>query len=472
MKYLLPRLAVITIPALMFAPAEAGELRSTAADQTAVAVTIYNDDLALVRDAREVRIDAGAQALAWREVSARMRPETALLHGEGLRLLEQNLDFDLLTPNKLLEKYVGRRVWVIRAHPTTGAETREEATVLSAQGGAVLKYADRIETGVSGRLAYPDVPDTLRDAPTLVMNLDNAKAGTRPLALSYLTGGLSWRADYVAELDASDGRMDLSGWVTLTNQSGASYPNAKLQLVAGDVHRVREAMPKMALMARGMVAEATADMAQESLFEYHLYTLNRPTTLRDNQTKQVALLSADDVPVTKTFELMGADYYYSGQVGDLGQKLKVGTFVEFLNKGGALGIPLPKGVVRVYKKDSAGRAQFVGEDSIDHTPKHETVRLKLGDAFDITAAKKQTDFVKLSGSGRYNYQFETAYELVLRNAKSEAVTVKVREPMPGDWQVMSASQPHRKASAHEAQWDVTVPPEGEAKLVWRVRVRY
>jgi hypothetical protein len=456
----------------LLSPASAGELRSTAADQTGVAVTIYNDDLALVKDERKLALDAGPQSLAWREVSARMRPETALLHGEGLRLLEQNFDFDLLTPNKLLEKYVGRTVQVIRTHPTSGAESREEARVLSAQGGAVLKYADRIETGVSGRLAYPDVPDTLRDAPTLVMSLDNARAGARTLELSYLTGGLSWHADYVAELSPDDGRMDLSGWVTLTNQSGASYSNAKLQLVAGDVHRVREAMPRMQTMARTMIAEAAPDMAQESLFEYHLYTLNRPTTLRDNQTKQVALLSAGDVPVAKTFELMGADYYYSGQSGDLGRKLKVGTYVEFLNKGGGLGIPLPKGVVRVYKKDSAGRAQFVGEDDIDHTPKNETVRLKLGDAFDITADKKQTDFQKLSGSSRYNYQFESAYEIVLKNAKSEPVTVKVREPMPGDWQIVSSSQPHRKASAHEAQWDVTVPAEGETTLTWRVRVRY
>jgi hypothetical protein len=457
---------------MLFPTAHAGELRSTATDQTTVAVTIYNDDLALVKDERKLALDAGAQALAWREVSARMRPETALLHGEGLKLLEQNFDFDLLTPNKLLEKYVGRTVQVIRTHPTTGVESREEARVLSAQGGAVLKYADRIETGVSGRLAYPDVPDTLRDAPTLVMHLENAKSGEKALELSYLTGGLSWRADYVAELSPDDDRMDLSGWVTLTNQSGASYANAKLQLVAGDVHRVREAMPKMQTMARAMAAEAAPDMAQESLFEYHLYTLNRPTTLRDNQTKQVALLSASDVPVAKTFELMGADYYYSGQAGDLGQKLKVGTYVEFLNKGGSLGVPLPKGTVRVYKQDSAGRAQFVGEDSIDHTPKNETVRLKLGDAFDITADKKQTDFAKLSGSSRYNYQFESAYEVVIKNAKSEPVTVKVREPMPGDWQVLSSSQPHRKANAHEAQWDVTVPAEGEAKLAWRVRVKY
>jgi hypothetical protein len=453
------------------------EIVSTAADQQNVAVTIYNDNLALVKDARRVRLARDLNQLAWREVSAQMRPETALLRNlsnpDGFRLQEQNFDFDLLTPEKLLEKYVGREVVVIRSHPTTGAETRETATVLSTNNGVVLKFGDRIETGVPGRLAYPGVPDTLRDTPTLVISLVNPTAGTQNLELSYLTGGLSWRADYVAELNDNDDQIDLNGWVTLTNQSGAAYPDAKLQLVAGDLNRVREPAPAprptMAMVAK--MADA-AEMQQESLFEYHLYTLQRPTTLRENQTKQVALMSASQVPVKKEYLLTGSNYYYSGQYGDLGQKMKVGVFVEFDNKGEGLGIPLPRGVIRMYKKDSQGNAQFVGEDRIDHTPKNETVRLKLGDAFDVTADRKQTDFQKLAGTGRYNYVFESAYEIVLKNAKQEPVTVTVREPMPGDWTMVSASQPHTKAASGTAEWQVNIPAEGRTTLSYRVRVRY
>jgi len=453
------------------------EIVSTAADQQSVAVTIYNDNLALVKDARQVRLGRDLNRLAWREVSAQMRPETALLRNlsspAGFRLQEQNFDFDLLTPAKLLEKYVGREVIVIRSHSTTGAETRETATVLSTNNGVVLKFADRIETGVPGRLAFSGVPDTLRDTPTLVISLINPAAGMQNLELSYLTGGLSWRADYVAELNADDNQLDLNGWVTLTNQSGAAYPNARLQLVAGDLNRVRDAQPMpRAMMAMAAKVADAAEMQQESLFEYHLYTLQRPTTLAENQTKQVALMSATRVPVQKEFLLAGADYYYSGQYGELGQKMKVGVFVEFNNKGEGLGIPLPKGVIRMYKKDSQGNAQFVGEDRIDHTPKNETIRLKLGEAFDVTADKKQTDFQKLAGTGRYNYVFESAYEVVLKNAKQEAVTVTVREPMPGDWTMVSASQPHTKAASGTAEWQVKVPAEGKTTLTYRVRVRY
>jgi len=454
------------------------EIVSTASDQSGVAVTIYNDNLALVKDTRRVRLGRDFNQLAWREVSAQMRPETAQLRNlsnpTGFRIQEQNFDFDLLTPQKLLEKYVGREVSVIRMHAGTDVETRETATVLSTNNGVVLKFADgRIETGVPGRLAFPGVPDTLRDTPTLVISLLNPSAGLQNLELSYLASGLAWRADYVAELNADDDRLDLNGWVTLTNQSGAAYSNAKLQLVAGDLNRVREAQPmSRATMAMAAKVADAADMQQESLFEYHLYTLQRPTTLAENQTKQVALMAASRVPVRKEFLLEGANYYYSGQVGEIGQKIKVGVFVEFDNKGEGLGVPLPKGVIRGYKRDGQGNAQFVGEDRIDHTPKNETVRLKLGEAFDITADRKQTAFQKLAGSGRFNYVFESAYEVVLKNAKPEAVTVTVREPMPGDWTMVSESQPHTKAASGTAEWKVKVPAEGKTTLTYRVRVRY
>lgn len=462
------------------AHAQSEEQRSTLADQQEVAVTIYNENLALVKDQRKLVLKPGASALAFRDVSARMRPETALLRSTSapgsLSVLEQNFDFDLLTPQKLLEKYVGRSVTIIRTNPATGVETTEQAEVLSAASGVVLKMGPRIETGIPGRIVYGDVPPNLRDRPTLVMALDNGGTTQQTVELSYLTGGLAWKADYVVELNAAEDQLDISGWVTLTNTSGASYRKARLQLVAGDVNQVTpllqgRAMP-MAAPAPAM-AKARNDMAEESLFEYHLYTLNRPTTIAENQTKQVALLSASGVPARKELLLKGNDYYYQSSYGELGQKMKVAVFVEFDNKESAqLGMPLPKGIIRVYKKDRSGNAQFIGEDRVDHTPKNEKVRLKLGDAFDVTADKKQTDFKKLGGTGKYNYVFESAYEVLLKNAKKEAVTVTVQEPMPGDWQVLSESHPHTKGANNTAVWKVSVPAEGSTKLVYRSLVRY
>jgi hypothetical protein len=454
------------------------ERRSTLDDQQAVAVTIYNEELALVKDTRKVTLDGGANRLALRDVSGRMRPETALLRSlsnpGSFDLLEQNFDFDLLTPAKLLEKYVGRSVRVVKTHPTTGVESVETAEVLAVGNGVVLKIGDRVETGVPGRIVFDGVPANLRDRPTLVTQLQSTRPGPQTLELSYLSGGLSWQADYVAELSADDQALDLNGWVTLTNRSGTAYANAKLQLVAGDVNRVRDQMRRnVAEMRAEAPAVAKSAMTQEALFEYHLYTLGRPTTLADNQTKQVALLGATAVPVRKELLFSGSDYYYRASVGDIGQKMKIAVYVEFANRDSSrLGQPLPKGVVRVYKRDSAGNAQFVGEDRIDHTPKNERVRLHLGDAFDVTADKKQTDFRRREPTNKASYVFESAYEIVLRNAKSDAMSVTVREPVPGDWTMIEESQPHAKVAAGTAQWQVNVPARGTTTLKYRVLVRY
>ena len=455
------------------------EIRSTLNDQQSVAVTIYNSDLALVKDTRKVKIKTGLNALALRDVSAQIRPETALLRSlsapGSLVLLEQNFDFDLLTPQKMLEKYVGKTVWIVKTNPTTGVETTEQATVLSANNGVVLKVGNRIETGLPGRIVYDDVPANLRDRPTLVTQINNKGATDQTVELSYLSGGLGWKADYVAELNDKEDKLDLSGWVTLTNTSGASYKNAKLQLVAGDVNRVQQQMHPMAKAMRGevMMADAAAPVAEESLLEYHLYTLDRPTTIAENQTKQVALLSASGIPARKELVLKGADYYYTGQYGEIGTKMKVGVFVEFDNKESSkLGLPLPKGILRVYKKDSAGNAQFVGEDNIDHTPKNETVRLKLGEAFDVTADKKQTDFKTLPRPSKGNSAFESAFELTLKNAKKQKVTVTVQEPIGGDWKILSESHPHTKANSHLVVWKIDVPAEGSVTLTYRAQVKY
>ncbi len=476
------KLAAAVAAALSISPAAHAavqETPSTLSDQQSVAVTIYNENLALVKDVRRVTLAPGQNRLALREVSGRMRPETAQLrsisHPGALTLIEQNFDFDLLSPAKLLEKYVGRSVRVVRTHPTTGTESVESAIVLAANSGVVLRIGDRIETGMPGRIVYDGVPPNLRDRPTLVSELASSRGGAQTLELSYLSGGLAWKADYVAELDAADKALDLNGWVTLTNTSGTAYPNAKLQLVAGDVNRVRDEL-RMAAKGAGTMARAEAPasaMSQEALFEYHLYTLARPTTIADKQAKQVALLAAGAVPVTKELVLQGSDYYYRSSIGGIGQKMKVGVYVQFENRETSrLGMPMPKGVVRVYKKDSAGNAQFVGEDRIDHTPKNESVRLKLGEAFDLTADKKQTDFKRREPTNRASYVFESAYEIVLKNAKKERTTVVVREPVPGDWTMLEESQRHAKVASGTAEWRVAVPAEGSATLRYRVLVRY
>lgn len=451
------------------------EIRIDDTAQKAIAVTIYNADLALVKDLRGITLEQGENRLAWRNVSVQIRPETALLTETTgslpVAVIEQNFDFDLLTPQSLLKKYVGRAVKVIRTNDA-GERMVEEATVLAANDGAVLRYPDRIETAVIGHLAYPDVPSNLRDQPTLVLHLQAPAAGKGAFELSYLTGGLSWKADYVGDLGSDGAAMDLNGWVTLTNASGIAYRQALVQLVAGEVHQVAEVMPAP-LVARAMAMSQEAAMPQEeSLDQYHLYTLPRQTDIGNNQTKQVALLSAPRVPVTRELVVRGQSYTYRAQSTDGWTKLPVASMLSFINKGGTLGVPLPKGVVRVYSKDSRGNAQFVGEDAIDHTPKGETVNLKLGESFDVTARRKQTTFKKLSGTSAFNYAFEAGFEMELKNARPEPVTVKVLDELPGDWTILRTSQPHTRESASLASWQVQVPAEGSVNLTWLAQVRF
>lgn len=440
-------------------------------DQTGVAITIYNQDLALVRDQRKIPLTAGLNDLAFADVSALMRPETALLRVDGAKVTvrEQNFNFDLLTPEKLLEKSVGRKVRVITTNSATGAETTEDAIVLSVSGGVVLKIGDRIETASPGRIVFDEVPPNLRARPTLVIDADSDKAGTATAQLSYLTGGLNWAADYVASLSPDEKSLDIDGWVTLTNQSGTTYRDAKLQLVAGDVHRVQEAMMKtMDMVAAAPAPAAEQAMTEEALFEYHLYTLGRPTTIAENQTKQVALLSAVSVPVDKEFRF--TNLTARGYTYDMGEQERVNAtvYVSFVNDDAShMGMPLPKGTIRVYKADNDGQVQFVGEDAIDHTPKNEDVRLTLGQAFDVTARARQTKYEKISDS-----VYESAYEIELKNAKKEPVTVVLVEDVPGTWKILSESAKHEEVNSNRLRWEVTVPAEGSAKFSYAVRVRY
>lgn len=442
--------------------------------QKHIALTIYNGDLAMVRDMREVELPKGEISLAYSGISARIKPETALFTSNGLRILEQNFEFDLLTPDSLLRKFTGHKVEVIKKHPTTGEESSVPAIVLSANHGVVLKMGHRIETGIPGRLAFPDVPENLRVRPTLCLLAQSKNAGKRNVELTYLTTGLSWHADYVAELNNAENSMDISGWVTLVNKSGTSYKNAQLQLVAGNVHQIFPPSQSRNAYKTAMVSAAHQDsMAEESLLDYHLYGLSRNTNIHDSQSKQVSLFKAKAVTCEKVYIVTGEASMFTRNNGHIARKLKVGVFLCTSNtKENNLGIPIPAGIVRAYKKDSSDALQFVGEDRINHTPEKEYIRLRLGDAFDVIAWKKQLDFRKVSGFSGYNYIYEAGFEITLKNALDREVTVQVRESIPGDWTITSESHTHTKKSAHIACWDVKVPAKGNSILRYRTNIKF
>ena len=448
------------------------EKSSTLADQRQINVTIYNSNLALIHDRRHIALERGENRIAWRDVSANLDATSSLLEDinepNAVSLLEQNFNFDLLTPTALLAKAVGSTVVVVHDKPKAGQPAEERAKLLSINDGLVLQYADRIETGLTdSRIVYTSLPPNLRDRPTLVLDVESKYGGSRDLDLSYLTRGLGWHAEYVGRVSINDDQLDLSGLVTLTNVSGATYRDAHLQLVAGAVNAPAPTAGQ--LVTIGRVTTRGEPIVQENYFEYHLYTLSRLTTISQNQTKQVGFLSAHAVPIRKTLELRGGGNYYRTETPDLGARLAVATYVSFDNKGGDLGIPLPGGLVRLYKSDSGGTSQFLGADRIGHTPRNETVRLHVGDSFDVTARKRQTMFHIVSERPPV---YETAYEIVLANAKDEPVDVLVVEPIPGDWTMLSQSQTYQKSSSSTATWLVHVPANDRATLTYSVRTKF
>jgi len=455
--------------------AKASALSSNLSDQTGMAVTIYNVNLALVKDQRQARLPLGRSELRFMDVASQVIPTsvhiTSLVSSDSLQVIEQNYEYDLLNPQKLLDKYVGRELKLYSKNPYTEREEVLQATLLSNNGGPIFRIGDEITFGHPGRVIFPGVPENLISKPTLVWLLENTLEKPQVIETSYLTNGVNWRADYVVTLNAKDDMTDLSGWVTIDNKSGTTYTDAKLKLVAGDVNRVKEDLgyrDKTLRYAKAEAAPAAQQFREEEFFEYHIYTLQRSATLRDNQTKQISLITADRIPVRKELLYKGQNYYYYNRFADQIANQKVGVFIEIQNKKeNRLGIPLPKGTVRVYKHDNEGSLQFVGEDTIDHTPKDEKVRVKLGNAFDVVGTTKQTDWKKIASD-----TYESAFEISLRNHKKEDIVVKVVEPVPGDWTMISSSHPYKKAEAFAAEFSVPVQKDGETKLTYRVRMRY
>jgi hypothetical protein len=471
MRTVRKRLIALTLAGALGLPNAAGAapVSITAADQRDVMITVYNGNLGLVKEIREVRLGEGVIEARYADVAAQIDPTSVHLRSisdpAGLRILEQNYEYDLLTSEKLMEKYVGRTVRLYQ-----GNGTYQEAVLLSTRG-PVYDINGQIHMGHFGNVVLPALPENLVSKPTLAWLLRSARSSTQRVEASYLTAGISWKSDYVMLINAADTRSDLTGWVTITNQSGATYRDAALKLVAGDVNRAEsrdDSRRMMEVAAKAAPAMGDRDFRSEGFFEYHLYTLDGRTTIKDSQTKQLALLSATDVPVEKRFIYYGAAGYHRTQYGVPMSNQKVGVYLDLRNtQANRLGMPLPKGRVRVYKADASGSQQLVGEDWIDHTPRDERVRIKMGEAFDVVGERVQKDWKKI-GSGLY----EVEWEITLRNHKKEAVTVEVNEPMPGDWEMLRASHPHDKPQASIARFSLAVPAEGATTLAYRVRVRF
>jgi hypothetical protein len=448
---------------------------TTLADQADLSLTVYNSNIALVRDVRELQLARGTSDLRFMDIAATVNPATvhfrSLSEPSRVRVLEQNYEYDLLEPEKLLRKYVGRDVTLVRTHRDQSGEEEVKAHLLSYNGSPVWRIGGEIVTGMQAdHIRFPELPGNLYSRPTLIWTVDNTGGARHRVEASYLASKLSWNADYVLTVARDDKSADIDGWVTVTNGSGTSFNNAKLQLVAGDLNRVRQSGGRFEVDAlRKDAAPAAAAMAQEAFSDYHLYTLARKTTINNSETKQVSMLGATAFPVQKRYVVEGQNFYYhNAQHPGAPIKDVVQVFYQFKNEEKAgLGMPMPAGNIRVYQSDSSGGVQFVGEDRIDHTPKDEGINLKIGNAFDVVCERKQTDFQKIA-SGTY----EVEYEITLRNHKAAAVAVEVNEPIGGTWRMLQSSHEWTKTSAWAAQFNVPVAADAAVTLKYRVRVTY
>ncbi|MGD8326956.1 MAG: DUF4139 domain-containing protein [Sphingomonadales bacterium] len=437
-----------------------------------LSLTIYNGGIAMVRDSREISIPKGRVRLEIQDVAARIQPQTTIFNASGVTLLEQNFDYDLLSPQKLLEKAVGRTLKLVRTNPATGEAFEEKAELLSTNGGAILKIGDSIEIlredNLPARLVFSEVPPNLRARPTLSMLVQSQRSRKQDVDLTYLTNGMSWAADYVANYDEDKGRLSLAGWITLTNNSGTSFENAVTQVVAGDVNVGRDEIIVTGTRRADVefAAQEAAVATEEALFDYHLYTLPYPTTVANNQSKQVSFINADAVKAGRHYRF-DAYGFNTREEPDNAQ-----VYIRFKNdKSSGLGAPLPKGVMRVYGQDKDERPQFLGADSIRHTAEGALVDLNVGRAFDVTVQATQVSYETLARSQRsQSYQVVQSYKL--KNAREEAVTVEIHQNnLYGEWQVLEENAPHEKSDARTATWKVSVPAKGESELRFKIFVK-
>lgn len=459
-------------------PSLLGQTQVTRAQGEGIELTVYNQNLALVIDRRPLDLVAGLNEVQFTDVASQIDPTSvhfcSLTDPDGTVVLEQNYEYDLVSTARLLAKYVDQEITIV-----TEDGTAYTGTLLSGAGDVILQAADGQVTVVKLErvqdFSFPALPEGLITRPTLVWLLEAEEPGTHDTEVAYLTEGLNWRADYIVVLSEDDASLDLTGWVTMDNRSGATYKEAKLKLVAGDIHRVDE----VGRVAEKGVYEAMPTPApaveERAFFEYHLYEVQRPVTVKDNQTKQVEFASATDVPAEKFFVYDGSPTRFYGYVvddpgyGSVTDK-KVAVVLKLVNgEEEGLGIALPKGKVRVYKKDIDGSELLVGEDSIDHTPKDEVIQLSLGNAFDIVGERVQDDFKRLG-----ERSIEETFTIMLRNHKEEDVEVRVMERMYrwSDWEIVEETAEHTRTDAQTIEWRLEVPADGEASVTYTVRYRW
>ncbi len=435
--------------------------------QKSLTMTIYNGGRALVNDVRQVELALGRNLLSFVDISNQVMPQSVLFKSDGVRVLEQNFNFDLLTLDNLMQKSVGQTVNVEYIDPATGVRSSDEAQLLAYDyQRPILKIGNKIETAYPGRVIFNQVPENLSARPTLVFDVDSKNAANQDVAISYLTNGISWNADYVIELD-KNGAMDLNGLVTLTNNTSVSYKNAQLQLVAGDVNMVVEAARyksyRVMDLAGNAMPASDSSMESESLSGYYLYTLKRPTDILSNQTKQVSLLSGTSVKSTRTYQY-DSPLVYFGENDFKNKKPTMYLTFENTSQNG-LGEALPKGIMRVYEKDSRGGLVFVGEDKIEHTAKGQDIRLRLGEDFDITAMGKRVSFKKMDTKTS-----QAEFEVKISNAKATAVLVRFNQALPDGWKILSESLKSQKESSNKIYWNVEVPAESDVILTFKIQV--
>ena len=456
--------AIMLLPLLFAAPAFA---QSAQGD---VSVTIYNNNLALVQDVRQTALPSGRTTVEFPDVSAQIRAETVTLNGTDFGIVEQNFDYDLLSPSALMQKAVGQVVTIVRTNPANGQETREQAKVLAANGGVVLQIGQRIEVlrddGLPVRVIFDRVPPNLRARPTLSVTVQSDKTGTRPLTLSYLTPGLGWKADYVALFDESAGKIDVQGWITLTNNSGTTYTNAETLLVAG---QVGEGQPQYQYQPRrggGMIRPGTETANRAQLGDFYLYPIKGRTTIAQAQQKQVSFLDVGGAPAAKAYE------YRNGWLGTQEEAQSASTVLRFsTSRDGGLGDALPAGTVRVYIRDAKGQPQFIGENNIGHTPMGSALGLKTGEAFDV---KVRPVVEKRERIG--NTRWKTSMRYTLTNARAAPVVVDLiqngLDNYYDDTRIESESLKSERRSSDEAVWKVSVPANGEAVVTVVFDTRY
>lgn len=464
---------IFLISGLIFLWGTAGGAQRTSglSSQESVELTIYNSNLGLVKDVREINIPEGNVELKFEDVASAIKPETVHIKSVGdspsFNVLEQNYEYDLINKNKLLDKYVGKELELITYNEDKTPERKVEAKLLSNNDGPIYKIDGKIHLNYPGYPVLPELPGELIATPSLIWLLESPVKDSRNIEVSYLTENIKWEADYVMVAGEEDEKADFSGWVTINNRSGATYDDASLKLVAGDLNRVTERKSR----GRFDVAQTAArgkSFEEESLFEYHLYNLNRKTTLKNNQKKQISLLEAKDVPVTKELLVHSKRNYFRSRSGSQDKEQDVEVFLKFDNsKKSNMGMPIPRGTVRVYKKDSSDSLQFIGEDSIDHIPKDEEITIKTGNAFDVVCERKQTNYEKL-----YSGHYQTSWEVVVKNHKDKEVSVGIVEPLTGDWEVTRKSHDYEKLDAFNIKFNLEIPADGKEKLTYTVRVKY